>query len=176
LHAISHSVREVVALLCTLVERRGLNPTAFEVSYRELGAMLGISQAAARARVLRAEQLRILARVDPGLPGTGGKYTGRPGGGVKTICALAHRGKSLDEVFVAAEQHHVVRRRRAFVQAERQRLERLRAERRAENMMPLSIHRPDVSAEELLAYARARLHPQAQTLVQEVPFDLVRPP
>jgi hypothetical protein len=29
---------------------------------------------------------------------------------------LAHRGKSLEEVFAAAEHHHAVRRRRAFVQ------------------------------------------------------------
>jgi hypothetical protein len=175
-HTISHSVREVVALLWTLVERRGLNPTAFEVSYRELGMMLGISQVAARARVLRAEQARLVVRVDPGLSGAGGKYTGRPGGGAKTIYALPHHGKSLGDVVADAEQHHAVRRRRAFVQAEQQRLERLRAERRTLAIPLLPVHRPEVSAEELLAYARARLRPQVQALVQEVPFGRARSP
>jgi hypothetical protein len=68
--------------------------------------------------VLHAEKLGLLARVDPGLPGTS-KYTGRPGCGAKTI----YRSR-----------------------------------------------RPDLSAEELLADARVRLRPQAQTFVQEVPF------
>jgi hypothetical protein len=52
-------------------------------------------------------------------------------GGAKTIYALPHCGKSLGEVVVDAEQHRAVRRRLAFVAAERERLERLRAERRA---------------------------------------------
>jgi hypothetical protein len=125
-----------VALLSTIVQRRGLNPVAFEVSYRELGSMLGISHEAARQRILRAEQVGLVVRLDPGIEGSGGTYTGRPGGGAKVLYALVPSGETPQVVRDLAEDHHAVRRRRAFAVIERQRREQRRQERLSANLFP----------------------------------------
>jgi len=155
----SHLVAEIVALLATIVDRRGLNPLAFEVSYRELGAMLGISHVAARKRILRAEDLGRVVRTDPGLEGSGGRYTGRPGGGAKTLYALVAAGETADAVRRRAEKHHSFPRRRAFAEIEQQRRAALRAERSAKKLVPFPFasQPADVSASDLLAYAVAKL-------------------
>ncbi len=155
----SHAIAETAALLQTIVMRRGLNPIAFEVSYRELGSMLGISHKVARDRVLRTERCGLIVRLDPGLEGSGGRYTGRPGGGAKTLYALVAVGDSADSARRRAEQHHAVPQRRAFAERERERRAALRAERDAQKPASPSV-RPqsgDLSASDLLAYALAKL-------------------
>jgi hypothetical protein len=129
-------VREAVALLFTIVQRRGLNPIAFEVSYRELGSMLGISHEAARQRILRAEQVGLVVRLDPGIEGSGGTYTGRPGGGAKVLYALVPSGETPQAVRDRVEDHHAVRRRRTFAVIERERREQRRQERLSANLLP----------------------------------------
>jgi len=166
----SHAAAELVALLQTIVERRGLNPIAFEVSYRELGSMLGISHICARDRVLRAESACLIVRIDPGLEGSGGRHTGRPGGGAKTLYALVPAGETPVIVRGRAEEHHAVVRRRAFVQAERKRLAALRAERDSKQrvVLPFTPRSSAASADDLLAYAAAKLSvsPATTGLVQ----------
>lgn len=122
---LSYVILETVALLATIVKRRGLNPIAFEVSYREGAAMLGLAPESFRRRILRAEGCGLLIRVDPGLQGSGGRYTGRPGGGAKTLYALVPAGETPEGIRAKAEAHHAVIRRRAFVRSEQQRLEKL---------------------------------------------------
>lgn len=151
----SHVVAETVALLATIVKRRGLNPIAFQVSYREGAAMLGISHEAFRQRVLRAEKTGAVVRLDPGLQGSGGRYTNRPGGGAKTLYALVPAGDTPDHIRVKADAHHAVIRRRAFVQSERERLAQLAlaVPKRAESLTPELADRGST----LLAYARSLL-------------------
>jgi hypothetical protein len=152
----SHAIAEAVALLATIVKRRGLNPLAFEVAYREGGAMLGISHISFRDRILRAETCGLVVRVDPGLQGSGGRYTGRPGGGAKTLYALVPVGETSDRIRTKAEAHHAAIRRKAFVRSERARLELLErsAQKRPE---PLIAGLPPDSGPALLAYARSVL-------------------
>ena len=129
-------VREAVALLSTIVQRRGLNPIAFEVSYRELGATLGISHVAARQRILRAEKVGLVVRLDPGIEGSGGTYTGRVGGGAKALYALVPSGDTPQAVRDRANDHHAVKRRRTLAAIERQRKEQRRQERLVATVLP----------------------------------------
>jgi len=84
---------------------------------------------------------------------------GAPGGGAKTLYALPHDGKTLEQVVAAAESHHAVKRCRAFVAAEKARLEALRADRRVketEDAAPAPVFECPGPESERVAYARAR--------------------
>lgn len=164
----SHVIAETVALLATIVKRRGLNPVAFEVAYREGGDMLGISHVAFRERVLRAERCGLVVRVDPGLEGSGGRYTGRPGGGLKTLYALVASGENPDHIRAKAESHHAAVRRRAFVASERRRLEQLQATA-AQRLAPMTPEVPPDPPPGLLEYARSVLR------VRETPVPARHP-
>jgi len=164
----SHTVLELVALFETIVSGRGLweHGGTFEVSSREIGAALGISHEAGRLRALRAEQLGLVVRLDPGTEGLGRKKTGKPGGGAKALYALVPAGETPQSVRARLDDHHTVRARRAFVAIELERRASLRAKRLSEKIVTFPASRPRLDTDD-------RPLPTARPTALPEPFDLL---
>ena len=102
IYVVCTEVIDVAAVLGDFVDRRGLNPGAFQLSYREIARALGVSERTAWKRVQAAVGAGIVLVLDRG-------FQGATRGG-KTIYALPERVCGLTAEQLA--QHHMVRARR----------------------------------------------------------------
>jgi DNA-binding Lrp family transcriptional regulator len=97
--ALCNVTLDVVSVLETIVERRGLNPLAFAVSYRDLGRALGIHPEVAHRRVKAIVEAGKLVILDRGTQGEKG---------LPTMYCLPNRADP-----AAARDHHAVVARKA---------------------------------------------------------------